>query len=259
MQRTLQSSLQSFRRCFRHDWTSSPGRAAAIAALSTLTVAISQTDEASARARRHWSHHSAPTVSQVSAVFADEKSCLAKKALDAAQCHNAALNSHAEYEEKAPRFEANSACAEVFGAHNCSMRIGGGPKGIGFIPSYKGFALEPGKGGQDALVTPVIAGKSGVVEFTPLPVSHPDTTQDEARGARAQAQWQSAHAAGHGSSVLRYRDAPADDIPLGGDDSQEAQPGPVATYPVSPAMLKSMQEEIRKYGNPQSFNPTPSK
>jgi hypothetical protein len=234
-------------------------RAAAIAVLGAVTAALLQPDEAAARTRRHWSHHSAHAVSPVSTVFPDEKSCVAKKALDAAQCHNAALNTHAEYEEKAPRFEANSACGEVFGAHNCSMRIGGGPKGIGFIPSYKGFAIAPQKGSAETLVTPVIAGKGGIVEFTPRPVSRLDTAQDETRGARAQAQWQSAHASGHGSSVLRYRDAPADELPLGGDDSQEAQPGPVATYPVSPAMLKSMQEEIRKYGNPQSFNPTPSK
>ena len=234
-------------------------RATALALAGSLGVALLQADDAAARSRRHWSHHAAPVTSAVLAVYPDEKSCVAKKALDAAECHNAALNSHAEYEEKAPRFEANSACSEVFGSHNCSMRIGNGPKGIGFVPSYKGFSLIPQKGSEEALVVPVIGGKSGAVEFAPRAVSRLDTEQDETRGARAQAQWQSAHAAAHGSSVLRYRDAPADELPLGDEDSQEAQPGPVATYPVSPAMLKSMQEEIRKYGNPQSFNPAPAK
>ncbi|MBV9568562.1 MAG: DUF1190 domain-containing protein [Hyphomicrobiales bacterium] len=234
-------------------------RPIAIAALATVTAALLQPGDAAARSRRHWSH-AAPRAAAPATVYPDEHSCIAKKALDAAQCHNAALNSHAEYEEKAPRFEANSACLQAFGARNCTMRIGGGPKGIGFIPSYKGFTLEAAKGGGETLTNPVIAGKDGMVEFTPRPVSRLDTEQDEARAARAQTLWQSAHAsAGHGSSVLRYRDAPADDTPLGADDSQEAQPGPVATYPVSPAMLKSMQEEIRKYGNPQSFNPTPAK
>jgi len=251
--------LQILCRRIRHNLMSPFSHAAALGAVATLSAALLWPDDAAARSRRHWSHHSAHAVSPVSAVYPDEKSCIAKKALDAAQCHNAALNSHAEYEEKAPRFEANSACGEVFGAHNCSMRIGGDPKGIGFIPSYKGFTLTPQKGSEETLVIPVIAGKSETVGFTPRPVSRLDTGQDEARGARAQAQWQSAHASGHGSSVLRYRDAPADEIPLGGDDSQEAQPGPIATYPVSPAMLKSMQEEIRKYGNPQSFNPAPTK
>ena len=230
----------------------------AIMALSAISAALLQPGDAAARSHRHWSRP-AHSATPVATVYPDEHSCVAKKALDAAQCHNAALNSHAEYEEKAPRFEANSACTEVFGARNCSMRIGGGPKGIGFIPTYKGFTLETAKGG-DALAKPVIAGKDGSVEFTPRPVSRLDTEQDETRGAHAQAQWQSAHASsGHGSSVLRYRDAPAEEMPLGADDSQDAQPGPVATYPVSPAMLKSMQEEIRKYGNPQSFNPTPTK
>jgi hypothetical protein len=240
---------------------SPPSRSAAIFAITILTATLMQTEDAAARARRHWSQASHPSqaASPVATVYPDEKGCVAKKALDAAQCHNAALNSHAEYEEKAPRFEANSACAEVFGAHNCSMRIGAGPKGIGFVPSYKGFALGPQKGSEETLVTPVIAGKAGTVEFTPRPVSRLDTDEDEARGARAQTQWQSAHAAGHGSSVLRYRDTPADELPLGGDDSEEAQPGPVGTYPVSPSMLKSMQDEIRKYGNPQSFNPVPAK
>jgi len=251
--------LQILCRRIRHNLMSPFSHAAALGAVATLSAALLWPDDAAARPRRHWSHHTARGVSPVSTIYPDEKSCVAKKALDAAQCHNAALNSHAEYEEKAPRFEADSACSEVFGAHNCSMRIGGGPKGIGFIPSYKGFALASQKGSDETLVTPVIAGKGETVEFAPRPVSRLDTAQDDSRGARAQAQWQSAHASGHGSSVLRYRDAPTDEIPLGADDSQEAQPGPVATYPVSPAMLKSMQEEIRKYGNPQSFNPTPTK
>ena len=251
--------MQNFCRRFSHGSISPLTRVTALALAGTLAAALMQPDDAAARSRRHWSHHGAPATRAVLAVYPDEKSCVAKRALDAAECHNAALNSHAEYEEKAPRFEVNSACSEVFGAHNCSMRIGNGPKGIGFVPSYKGFSLIPQNGSEEARVVPVIGDKGGTVEFTPRPVSRLDTEQDETRGARAQAQWQSAHAGTHGSSVLRYRDAPADEAPLGGDDSQEAQPGPVATYPVSPAMLKSMQEEIRKYGNPQSFNPTPAK
>ena len=251
--------MQSFCRRFGREMISPLSRSIGISALATLMVALLQPGDAAARSRRHWSHP-AHAAAPVATVYPDEHSCIAKKALDPVQCHNAAMNSHAEYEEKAPRFEANSACVQVFGARNCTMRIGGGPKGIGFIPSYRGFTLETAKTGAETLTSPVIAGKGGMVEFTPRPVSSLDTEQDEARGARAQAQWQSAHASeGHGSSVLRYRDAPADDTPLGADDSQDAQPGPVATYPVSPAMLKSMQEEIRKYGNPQSFNPTLAK
>ncbi len=91
--------------------------AAALGVLATLSAALLWPDDAAARPRRHWSHHTARAVSPVSTIYPDEKSCVAKKALDAAQCHNAALNSHAEYEEKAPRFEADSA------ARRCSARI----------------------------------------------------------------------------------------------------------------------------------------
>jgi Protein of unknown function (DUF1190) len=241
--------LRSVRRAVRRELISGMGRSVAIVVLATMVVAFVQPGDASARTRRHASRP-APAAT---AVYPDERSCAAKKALDEAQCRNAALNSHAEYEEKAPRFDTNAGCEQAFGRRGCSMRIGSAA-GIGFIPSYKGFTLEPEKKGEETLVLPVIAGKSATVEFTARPVSRLDTDQDPGRGARAQAAWQGAHSPAIRSAggALRYRDAPKDAMPLGSDDSEEAQPGPAATYPVSPAMLKSMQEEIRKYGNPSA-------
>jgi Protein of unknown function (DUF1190) len=192
-----------------------------------------------------------PAAGPAAVAYADEGDCGGKGALEASECHNAALNSRAEYEEKAPRFAANDACTHAFGARNCSMRIGGGANGISFLPSYRGFTLIRGKG--EMTVLPTLAGAPGLVEFTPRPVSRLDTEQDAARAARAQAAWQRAHAApvrsASGGGPL-YRDVPKGAAPSLSDDAGAVQSGPVATYPVSPSMLKQMQDEMRKYGSP---------
>jgi hypothetical protein len=247
--------LRSIWRAFRRELMSMPGRSAGLAVLTAVVTVLIQPGDAAARTRKHYSHSARSS----SAVFTDERDCVAKNALDETQCHNAALNSHAEYEEKAPRFEANDACKQFFGAHNCSMRIGDGPGGIGFIPSYRGFSLARGKDVAETMVMPVLAGKSPMVEFSPRPISRLDTEQDAGRSAQAQAAWQSAHAGAiHGTGwALRYRDAPKDAAPDLSDEPGEDQSGPAATYPVSPAMLKSMQEEMRKYVKPsQSVAPS---
>src|SRR5665213_23181 len=59
-----------------------------------------------ASARHHGSraHQHRPAAAAAPAapsVYADEHDCIAKKALDAPSCHNAFVNSRAEYEEKA--------------------------------------------------------------------------------------------------------------------------------------------------------------
>jgi hypothetical protein len=221
-------------------------RASAVAA--ALLCALQMSD-AQARQRKA-SAHPLPTSS---ATFTDEATCVAKAALDATDCHNAAMNAHAEYQEKAPRLSSNDACARFFGAHNCSMRIGGGLQGIAFVPSYRGFRLVPGKGNEETMTLPVLAGPNAGVEFTPRPVSRLDIEQDAARGVRAQAAWQNAHAPVLGSArgsggILRYREAPKDAAPDFSDDGGGEPSGPAITIPVKPSMLKSMQEEMRKYG-----------
>ncbi|MFI4997594.1 MAG: DUF1190 domain-containing protein, partial [Hyphomicrobiales bacterium] len=116
------------------------GRSLWLLAAAVSSLAVAQMGEAQARPRKAPPRPEA----SASAAFSDERDCVAKAALEASECHNAAFNSHAEYEEKAPRLDSNEACTRFFGAHNCSMRIGGGPKGIAFIPSYKGFRLVQG-------------------------------------------------------------------------------------------------------------------
>jgi hypothetical protein len=224
------------------------GRSVALAAVAAPFLAILLTAGAEARAHKP-AHAARPSAS---AIYADERDCVAKGALEASQCHNAALNSHAEYEEKAPRLESNEACKRFFGARHCSMRIGGGLKGIAFVPSYRGFRLVPGKNGEETMVLPVLSDTDVGIGFTPRPVSRLDTEQDSGRAAKAQAAWQNAHSPAIKSAggVLRYREAPKGAAPDLSDDGGDAQSGPAATYPVSPTMLKSMQEEMRKYGTP---------
>jgi uncharacterized protein YgiB involved in biofilm formation len=225
------------------------GRSLWLLAAVAVSLAVAQTDEAQARPRKVLPRPEA----SASASFADERDCVAKAALEASECHNAAFNSHAEYEEKAPRLDSNEACTRFFGAHNCSMRIGGGLKGIAFIPSYKGFRLVQGKAGSEVMTLPLLAGSGAGVEFAPRPVTRLDTKQDAGRGARAQAAWQGAHAPAirsAGGGATRYREAPKGAAPDLSEDGGQAQPGPAATYPVNPAMLKAMQEEMRKYGTP---------
>jgi hypothetical protein len=225
-------------------------RMAPIFAVAALFCCVLRIGDAEARARKA-SPRSPPAAS---AVLADEADCVAKEALEASDCHNAALNSHAEYEEKAPRLASNEACTRFFGAHNCSMRIGGGLQGIAFLPSYRGFHLVQGKSGGETLVLPVIAGADAGLEFAPRPVSRLDMAQDGARGARAQAAWQNMHApvigSARGGGILRYREAPKGAAPDLSDDQGAEPSGPAATIPVKPSMLKSMQEEMRKYGTP---------
>jgi uncharacterized protein YgiB involved in biofilm formation len=224
------------------------GRLAAVMTVAAPLFAFLLSVDAEARPRRP-SHPAQPSAS---AVYADERDCVAKGALEADQCHNAALNSHAEYEEKAPRLDSNEACKRFFARH-CSMRIGGGLKGITFVPSYGGFRLLPARKGDETMVLPVLSGTDAGIGFTPRPVSRLDTEQDSGRAARAQAAWQSGHSPVIRSAggVMRYRDAPKGAAPDLSDDGGEAQQGPAATYPVSPHMLKQMQEEMRKYGTPQ--------
>jgi hypothetical protein len=225
-------------------------RVAPILAVAALLCCTLRVAEAEARPRKA-PPRAAPAAS---AIFADEADCAAKGALEASDCHNAALNSHAEYEEKAPRLSSNEACTRFFGARNCAMRIGGGLQGIGFVPSYRGFRLVAGKGGGETMALPVLAGANAGVEFTPRPVSRLDTAQDGARGARAQVAWQNAHApvigSARGGGILRYREAPKGAAPDLSDDPGAEPSGPAATIPVKPSMLKSMQEEMRKYGTP---------
>jgi hypothetical protein len=53
-----------------------------------------------------------------------------------------------------------------------------------------------------------------------------------------------------GGGILRYREAPKGAAPDLSDDQGAEPSGPAATIPVKPSMLKSMQEEMRKYGTP---------
>jgi len=236
--------LRSLRRAQARNVTPILTVFAAVAATAMLAGVILP-DAAVARSGKPQARPAAAS----SAVYADEGDCVAKGALEAAECRNAALNTRAEYEEKAPRFDASEACLRFFGAQHCAMRVGGGPKGIGFLPSYRGFSLLRGKDGQEMLALPVLAGTNAGVEFTPRPVSRLDNLQDAARGARTRAAWQGAHAPVIRSAgwATRYRDAPKDAAPDLSDDAG-AQSGPAATYPVSPGMLKAMQDEMRKYG-----------
>jgi uncharacterized protein YgiB involved in biofilm formation len=226
------------------------------AATALLLAALLQSEEAASRPRKPPAlKPPAAAAAAPAATYEDERDCVAKGALEATECHNAAFNSHAEYEEKAPRLDSNEACLRFFGAHNCSMRIGGG-KGIAFLPSYRGFRLIRGKSGE-MMAVPVVAGSAAGIEFAPRIVSDLDVGQDAARAARAQAAWQSAHSpvignarGGGGDGAAPYRDAPKDAGPLPSGDVEKGLPGPSMSYPVNPAMLKAMQEEMRKYGTP---------
>ena len=223
-------------------------------AIAAVVVVLVTPDIAVAR---HWRPRTQPkpAAPQV-VVYPDEHDCLTRNALTAPECHNAFVNSRAEYEEKAPRFDGKEACGRFFGAANCAMRIGsGGPGSIGFVPAYKGFTLVAGKKGAETMVLPALAATKAPVTFAPRPVTKVDTDQDAGAGQRAQAAWQAAHAAASrgpgGDAAMSYREAPnggaAPDI---FNDEGEVQPGPAATYPVSPAMLERLHEEMRKYGTP---------
>jgi hypothetical protein len=223
-----------------------------LATAATLVVLVTP-DIAAAR---HWRPRAQPKPAAPQAVvYPDEHDCLTRNALTASECHNAFVNSRAEYEEKAPRFDGKNACARFFGAANCAMRIGaGGPRSIGFVPAYKGFTLVEGKKGAETTVLPALAATKAPVTFTPRPVAKLDTDLDADAGARAQAAWQAAHAAASrgpgGDAAMSYGEAPSGAAPDIFNDQGEVQPGPAATYPVSPALLERLHEEMRKYGTP---------
>jgi hypothetical protein len=91
-------------------------------------------------------------------------------------------------------------------------------------------------------------------------VQRPDNEIDVGRGARARAAWARMHApGGHGAGEdgSPYLDAPKDAAPDAYDDNADALSGPAATYPLSPAKLKEMQEEMRKYGTPPKEDSKP--
>jgi uncharacterized protein YgiB involved in biofilm formation len=101
-------------------------------------------------------------------VFGSEYSCRSSGEVSEQICSNAAANSTAEFNEKAPRFSARAECEQVF-RDGCSVGIKGaagweGKKsGIYFQPRQRGFAVQV-LSEQNITVTPLTAG--GRVKFS---------------------------------------------------------------------------------------------
>jgi uncharacterized protein YgiB involved in biofilm formation len=244
--------------------TRMPGvRRVGLALAAMVSIAALSAEPAQARHHGHARHHApakkaTPKPEAVKeptpVIYSDERDCVAKKALDAPLCHNAFVNARAEYEEKAPRFDSKVPCARFFGAANCAMRISSALSGVTFLPSFGGFTLSKEKDGA-TMVRPVLASKTTPVDFSPRPVATLDTEQDAKRGQRAIAAWRAKHdtapRAPGGGNAMSYRAAPKDtmfDEPTGGDVAP--LPGPAQTYPVNPAMMQRIEDEMRKYGTP---------
>jgi len=79
--------------------------------------------------------------------FASESACLSDKRFTGKQCHTAAINSQAEFDEKSPRYPTRSACEAVLGPRRCSLGFaaGGVPsgtnRGVYFTPQQSGFRI----------------------------------------------------------------------------------------------------------------------
>lgn len=124
--------------------------------------------------------------------YGSEQSCGASGRFNAQQCANAAANSQAEFEEKAPRFPSREACEKVFAAARCSVGFKGsqgweGKKsGIYFSPRQQGFRVEASSG-RDMAVTPFTAGPE--IRFSPRPIAKRETAINPNAGRSARDSW----------------------------------------------------------------------
>jgi hypothetical protein len=113
------------------------------------------------------------------------------------QCANAAANSKAEFEEKAPRFPNREACEKLFPEPGCSLGFKGadgwaGKKsGIYFSPRQQGFIVAPS--GRDAVTTPFTGGPH--IDFSPRSIAKKNASVNSAIGQKARESWRAEPAA----------------------------------------------------------------
>jgi uncharacterized protein YgiB involved in biofilm formation len=132
------------------------------------------------------------------------------------QCANAAANSKAEFEEKAPRFPSREACEKFFPEAGCSLGFKGadgwaGKKsGIYFSPRQQGFIVAPS--GRDAVTTPFTAGPH--IDFSSRSIAKKNASVNSAIGQKARESWRAEPAASPAkgaSQELGLSNAPAGD------------------------------------------------
>ncbi|HXY59936.1 MAG TPA: DUF1190 domain-containing protein [Methylocystis sp.] len=94
--------------------------------------------------------------------FGSEQSCAASGKIPAERCAIAAANARAEFEEKAPRFEARQTCERAFAA-GCSIGFKGADgwagkrSGVYFSPRQAGFRIIAASE-REMTVTPFVLG-----------------------------------------------------------------------------------------------------
>jgi uncharacterized protein YgiB involved in biofilm formation len=148
--------------------------------------------------------------------YGTEQACVASGRHAAEFCANAAANSRAEFDEKAPRFRSREACESEFPMSGCSIGFSGtdgwaGKKsGIFFTPRLTGFRILETE--RDTIVVPYVAGR--VIGFSPRTVRRRDTHIDARAGEQTRDAW-------------RVRSAGGAARPQATGDSQPAVPGAV--------------------------------
>ncbi len=143
--------------------------------------------------------------------YGSEQNCVASGKFNAQQCVNAAANSQAEFEEKAPRFPSRDACEKVFAAAGCSVGFKGsegweGKKsGIYFSPRQQGFRLGATQG-RDMAVTPFTSGPE--IRFSPRSIAKRETAINPSAGRSARDSWRARPVAGGGGETFGVNTPP---------------------------------------------------
>lgn len=134
-------------------------------------------------------------------IYGSEYGCRSAGKLSAEQCANAAANTQAEFDEKAPRFPSREACERLFRGAGCSVGFKGADgwagkrSGVYFQPRQAGFHVNV-VSEREMTATPQVLGPS--IGFSPRTILRKDTRIDQ-RFARSRELWRP-RAAGAGAA-----------------------------------------------------------
>jgi Protein of unknown function (DUF1190) len=176
--------------------------------------------------------------------------CISLGQLNRDMCNNAFTNAQAEFRQKTPDFKTREACEHAFGHGSCMIAIctgvapaGHGRHGCGvaFTPRFNGIIVSVASL-RNATARPFVSGRGSASFYAPRTILKLDISERHVFATR-------------GGRGRNGADVPADALPEGAviDPNSLAEPnpdpaGPVATYPVSAARMKEIQERARRLG-----------
>jgi uncharacterized protein DUF1190 len=173
-------------------------------------------------------------------VYINSDGCRAAHALGDSECLHAYENAKAEFDEKAPRFATRGECEDHF-QHCMIGDIFSGGHRVTFMSAMRGFRIDSGRLRR---VVPVAYGGEADLLFQPRAVDRDDSFVSGARTADAQKTWRALVSAPSSPGITNEGFSNVD------ENAEDPALGVAKSYPLSPAMLKDLQNREREFGQP---------